>query len=119
VEASLLVTHKRCGRPQCRCVQEGPIHEAALLTWKEKKVTHTMYVPVELREEVQTWVDNWKQLRCLIGKMSQAQRAVLLQRKKLSFHVLSVIYLTNRVIIQGYTKYDIICIKENISFLNI
>ncbi len=82
VEASLTVTHKRCGRPQCRCVQEGPIHETALLTWKEKKVTHTMYVPVELREEVQTWVDNWKQLRRLIGQMSQTQRAFLLQRKK-------------------------------------
>jgi hypothetical protein len=82
VEASLTVTRKRCGRPQCRCRQEGPIHETALLTWKEKKVTHTLYVPVELREEVQKWVDNWKQLRRLIGQMSQVQRAFLLQRKK-------------------------------------
>jgi hypothetical protein len=82
IEASLTVTRKRCGRPQCRCVQEGPIHETALLTWKEKAVTHTLYVPVELREEVQTWVNNWKLLRRLIRQMSQAQREFLLQRKK-------------------------------------
>jgi hypothetical protein len=82
VEASLTVTRKRCGRPQCRCVQEGPSHETALLTWKEETVTHTLYVPVELREEVQTWVDNWKTLRRLIRQMSQAQRQFLLQRKK-------------------------------------
>ena len=82
IEASLTVTRKRCGRPQCRCAQEGPIHETALLTWKEKAVTHTLYVPVEMREEVQTWVNNWKLLRRLIGQMSQAQRQFLLQRKK-------------------------------------
>jgi hypothetical protein len=82
IEASLTVTRKRCGRPQCRCAEEGPIHETALLTWKEKAVTHTLYVPVELREEVQAWVDNWKRLRRLIGQMSQTQRQFLLQQKQ-------------------------------------
>jgi len=82
IEASLTVTRKRCGRPQCRCAEEGPIHETALLTWKEKAVTHTLYVPVEMREEVRTWVNNWKRLRRLIGQMSQAQREFLLQQKK-------------------------------------
>lgn len=82
IEASLTVTRKRCGRPQCRCAEEGPIHETALLTWKEKTVTHTLYVPVEMREEVQTWVNNWKELRTLIQQMSRAQREFLLQRKK-------------------------------------
>ena len=52
------------------------------MTWKEKTVTHTLYVPVEMREEVQTWVNNWKELRTLIQQMSRAQREFLLQRKK-------------------------------------
>lgn len=82
IEASLTVTRKRCGRPQCRCAKEGPIHETALLTWKEKAVTHTLYVPVEMRKEVRTWVNNWKRLRRLIRQMSQAQRQFLLQQKK-------------------------------------
>ena len=82
IEASLTLTRKRCGRPQCRCAQEGPIHETALLTWKERAVTQTLYVPVEMRQEVQTWVNNWKGLRRLIRQMSQAQRQFLLQRKK-------------------------------------
>jgi hypothetical protein len=82
IEASLTVTRKRCGRAQCRCVEEGPIHETALLTWKEKAVTRTLYVPVAMREEVRTWVNNWKRLRRLIRQMSQAQRLFLLQQKK-------------------------------------
>jgi DNA-dependent RNA polymerase auxiliary subunit epsilon len=52
------------------------------LTWKEKAVTHTLYVPVEMREEVRTWVNNWKVLRRLIRQMSQAQREFLLYQKK-------------------------------------
>lgn len=81
IEASLTVTRKRCGRLRCRCAQEGPIHETALLTWKEKTVTHTLYVPVDMREEVRTWVDNWKLLRSLINQMSQEQRRFLIQKK--------------------------------------
>ena len=82
IEASMTVTRKRCGRPQCRCAKQGPIHETALLTWKEKTVTHTLYVPIGMRQEVQAWVDNWKTLRRLIRQMSQAQRQFLVQRKK-------------------------------------
>ena len=33
--ASLTITTKKCGNPNCRCAKEGPIHETALLTWKE------------------------------------------------------------------------------------
>jgi len=82
IEASMTVTRKRCGRPQCRCAKQGPIHETALLTWKEKTVTHTLYVPIGMRQEVQAWVDNWKTLRRLIRQMSQAQRQFLVQWKK-------------------------------------
>jgi hypothetical protein len=57
VQASFTVTKKRCGNPNCRCVKEGPIHESALLTWKEKAKTKTVSVPLDLRDEVKTWAD--------------------------------------------------------------
>ena len=56
VQASLNITKKRCGNLRCRCAQEGPIHEVALLTWKEENRTHTLYVLMELRQEVERWV---------------------------------------------------------------
>ena len=83
VQASLNITKKRCGNPGCRCAQEGPLHEVALLTWKEEKRTHTLYVPIELRQEVEKWVQEGKLLKRLVTEVSQAQRDFLTSKKKL------------------------------------
>jgi len=80
--ASLNVTRTRCGNPRCRCAREGPIHETALLTWKERGKTRTLHVPVELRDEVAQWIEEWKNLKILIERMGAAQRQFLQTRKK-------------------------------------
>lgn len=82
LEGSLTLTTKRCGRPTCRCVAEGPLHEAALLTWKEAGTTQTLHVPIALREEVAAWVDEGKRLKQLIHAMSAAQRAFLIAQRR-------------------------------------
>jgi hypothetical protein len=82
VQASLSITKKRCGNPRCRCVQKGPIHEVALLTWKEENRTRTLYVPIELRQEVERWVQEGKLLKRLVAEVSQAQREFLTSKKK-------------------------------------
>lgn len=82
VQASLTITKKRCGNPRCRCAAEGPLHEVALLTWKEEKRTHTAYVPIELREEVERWVQEGKLLKRLVAEVSQAQREFLTLKKR-------------------------------------
>ena len=82
VQASLSLTKKRCGNPRCRCVQEGPLHEVTLLTWKEQNRTHTLYVPMELRQEVERWVQEGKLLKRLVAEVSQAQREVLTSKKR-------------------------------------
>lgn len=82
VQGSLSLTKKRCGNPQCRCAQEGPIHEVSLLTWKEENRTRTLYVPIELRQEVDRWVQEGKLLKRLVAEMSRAQREFLTTKKK-------------------------------------
>lgn len=82
VQASLSVTKKRCGNPRCRCAQEGPIHEVSLLTWKEENRTRTLYVPIELRQEVDRWVQEGKLLKRLVAEVSRAQREFLTAKKK-------------------------------------
>lgn len=82
VEGSLTVTAKRCGRPTCRCVTAGPLHEVALLTWKEGGHTQTLHVPRALRKEVATWVAEAQRLKQLIHAMSAAQRAFLRGRRR-------------------------------------
>ena len=83
VQGSLSFTKKRCGNPRCRCAQEGPLHEVALLTWKEENRTRTLYVPVELRQEVEKWVQEGKLLKRLVAEVSQAQKEFLTSKKKL------------------------------------
>jgi hypothetical protein len=80
VMASLTVTRKRCVNPHCRCAQEGPIHEVALLTWKEEQKTRTMYIRIDDRKEVKKWVAEGKRLKRLIKAMSEAQRTTLKNR---------------------------------------
>ena len=82
IQASLNVTKKRCGNPRCHCAQEGPIHEVSLLTWKEQNRTRTLYIPIELRQEVDRWVQEGKLLKRLMAEVSQAQREFLTMKKK-------------------------------------
>ena len=84
VQASLNITKKRCGNPRCRCAQEGPVHEVALLTWKEEKRTRTLYVPMAFRQEVEKWVQEGKLLKRLVAEVSQAQREFLTSKKQSS-----------------------------------
>ena len=80
--ASLTVTLRKCGNPLCRCAKEGPVHETALLTWKDRKTTRTLHVPRELRAEVRQWITEWKKLKKLIAQMGDTQRQCLQALKK-------------------------------------
>jgi hypothetical protein len=82
LEGSLTITTKRCGNPTCRCAEAGPIHEAALLTWKEAGRTRTLSVPIVLREAVAAWVAEGKRLKALRHEMAAAQRAFLIAERE-------------------------------------
>jgi hypothetical protein len=82
VEGSLTITTKRCGRLTCRCVEAGPIHEAAVLTWKEEGTTRTLHVPRAFRDEVAAWVAEGKRLKALSHEMTLAQRAFLIAQRR-------------------------------------
>ena len=82
LEGSLTITTQRCGKPTCRCVEAGPIHEAAMLTWKEAGTTRTLHVPIALREEVAAWVAEGKRLKELSHEMAIAQRAFLIAERR-------------------------------------
>jgi hypothetical protein len=82
LEGSLTITTKRCGKPTCRCVEAGPIHDAAMLTWKEAGTTRTLHVPIALRKEVAAWVAEGKRLKELRHDMATAQRAFLIAQRR-------------------------------------
>ena len=61
--ASLVCVRHRCGNPRCRCAS-GRGHVSWRLTCKDKKQkTVTVYVPVDMIQEVRQWVQNHRRFK--------------------------------------------------------
>lgn len=67
--ASLVQIAKQCGRAGCHC-QTGTKHLGTYVTFKEKGKTRTVYVPLELREEVAGWIQEHHRLKRLMQELS-------------------------------------------------
>jgi len=73
VAASLVSVRHRCGNPRCRCAS-GKGHPSWRLTYKgPRQKTVTVYVPVDLVEEVRRWVKTYRQFKRLAAVISSSQ----------------------------------------------
>lgn len=68
--ASLVQIAKHCGRPGCHC-QTGTKHVGYYLTFSVKGKTRTVYVPVDLMEEVRAWIQEHRRLKHLTREISR------------------------------------------------
>jgi hypothetical protein len=68
--ASLVQIAKHCGREGCRC-QSGPKHVGHYITFAVAGKTHTVYVPKDLIQEVQAWIQEHKRMKLLGQEISQ------------------------------------------------
>jgi hypothetical protein len=75
--ASLTQVNKRCGQPTCSCHHGGPLHVAHHLTFKEGGKTRTVYVPLDLLDEVRSWVQEHQRLKTLLHEISQLTVALV------------------------------------------
>lgn len=76
VAASFVETEVQCGRKGCHC-QKGTPHTAYYLTYKVKGKTRSVYVPVDLRDEVRQWVQEHRRIRQLSREISQLSLALV------------------------------------------
>ncbi|MBI3412056.1 MAG: hypothetical protein HY040_27310 [Planctomycetes bacterium] len=74
--ASLVRITKFCGRRSCRCYR-GEKHVAYHLSYKVRQKTQTVYVPVDLLEEVRSWIDEHRRLKRLLQEISQLTLALV------------------------------------------
>jgi hypothetical protein len=74
--ASLVVIEKTCGHPGCHC-QHGEKHTGHYLTFKEAGKTRTVYVPLELLEDVQAWVKEHQRVKQLSSEISRLAIALI------------------------------------------
>jgi hypothetical protein len=74
--ATLTQVRKRCGQPTCRCTQGEP-HLAWHLTYKVDGKTRTVYVPLDLLDEVRSWIQEHKRLKTLLDEIHQLTVALI------------------------------------------
>jgi len=68
---SLTKIHRRCGNPNCRCAgKNGQKHPAHLLTTKINGKTHSIYVPVDMVDEVREWCRQYRTVKAQIKGVS-------------------------------------------------
>ena len=75
--ASLVQIAKHCGRKGCHCQQGGPKHVGHYLTYKVQGKTRTVYVPLDLLDDVRSWIDEHKRLKNLLQEISQLTLALV------------------------------------------
>jgi hypothetical protein len=73
----LAEVRKRCGRKTCRCATEGQLHSAWHLTYKVEGKTRTVYVPLDLLDEVRSWIDNHHRHKALLNEIHQLTLALI------------------------------------------
>ena len=73
---SLVRIAKHCGRPGCHC-HKGEKHVGWYLTRPVNGKTQTTYVPREMLEEVQGWIQEHRRLKTLMAELSELNRALI------------------------------------------
>ena len=76
VAASLVQQHVKCGQPGCHCAQ-GDKHVKTAITQTVDGKTRTVYVPVDLVEEVRTWIAEYKRVKQLLREISDLTTALI------------------------------------------
>ena len=67
--ATLAEVGKVCGKSSCRC-RRGFRHRAWQLTYQAQGKSHALYVPVDFREEVRSWIEEYHKLQGLLREIS-------------------------------------------------
>lgn len=71
ISGSFVHTGRKCGSKTCACASGGPKHPCCLLTSKVAGKTKSVYVPVDMAEEVEQWVAEHKRLKRLLEDINE------------------------------------------------
>jgi hypothetical protein len=81
IRGSLVLQHRSCGKPYCRC-QRGQKHPALYLHTRSADGRVRIYIPTALHDTARRWVDNGLRVKRLIDRISRHHLRALLERKQ-------------------------------------
>lgn len=76
IQGSLARIGVTCGNPNCKCAR-GEKHVSHILTKKVRGKTKSLYVPVDMVETVQQWVDEHKRVKRLLKDVSELNEKII------------------------------------------
>jgi hypothetical protein len=82
MRGSLLWRERVCGKPNCKCAQ-GKKHRSLYLVIApgKGKPQRQFYIPKDWEERVQQWVENHRQIKKLLGELSEVYWEKVRQRQ--------------------------------------
>jgi len=81
LRGSLVLQHRSCGKPYCRC-QKGQKHPALYLHTRSGDRRVRIYIPPALHDIARQWVDNGRRLKRLVDRVSEHHLQALLVQKR-------------------------------------
>lgn len=81
LRGSLVLRHRSCGKPYCRC-QRGQKHPALYLYTRSDGQQIATYIPKALHDTVRQWVQTGRRVKRLLDHVSQHNFQDLLQQKQ-------------------------------------
>lgn len=81
LRGSLVLQHRSCGKPYCRC-QKGQKHPALYLHTRSGDRRVRIYIPPALHDTARLWVDNGRRLKRLLDRVSEHNLQALLGQKQ-------------------------------------
>jgi len=84
LRGALVLQHRSCGKPSCRC-RTGAKHPALYLHTRFGDQRVRLYIPPALQEAVRSAIENGHRIDQLIDQVSDLNLQVLLERKQQLF----------------------------------
>jgi hypothetical protein len=81
IRGSLVLQHRSCGKPYCRC-RKGQKHPALYLHTRSGDRRVRIYIPPALHETARRWVDNGRRVKRLVQRVSEHNLQALLEQKQ-------------------------------------
>jgi len=76
LQGSLAQIRVTCGNPNCRCAR-GEKHISHIVTRKVRGKSKSLYVPIDMVEEVRAWVEQHRQAKRLLKEVSELSEKII------------------------------------------
>ncbi|MDA8039629.1 MAG: hypothetical protein M0Z69_10810 [Actinomycetota bacterium] len=80
IRGTVVTQRRRCGKANCRCANDGPVHESVVLSYSEQGRSRVLILPREEVEAVRAATERYRAARKRLEEEANAGLAQLVSR---------------------------------------